>query len=186
MLFDWINFAEGDAFLQKIVSVSSRLGINPDALMGCIWIECEFDRDIVNKDSGAIGLIQFLPSTLKEMGLTVEDIQKMTATEQLEKAVYPYLRKYKSRLKRNIDVYLAIFYPAAMGKPDSFVIGRAGSNTYNWNKGYDLNYGDKDGILEVFDVRAGANGRMVNAIMAHRKNVSYKAKIPNNLNLNIF
>jgi hypothetical protein len=48
------------------------------------------------------------------------------------------------------DIYMATFYPAAMGKSDSHVIANAGNKIYDQNKILDVN---KDKQLTVGDVK---------------------------------
>lgn len=186
ILFSWLNFKEGDKFISKVIDVSNRLNIHPDSLMACIWIESEFNRLIVNKSSGAIGLIQCLPSTLKGLGISRFEVERMSGTEQLERVVYQYLKPYKGQMIRNIDVYLSIFYPLSVGENDSYVIARTGQNAYRWNKLIDTRYGDNDGRLEVFDIRFYLNNRIWSAIKNQRKNPKYRNKIPLNYEPLIF
>jgi hypothetical protein len=68
-----------------------------------------------------MGLIQFMPSTARRLGTTTSELEKMPATEQM-KYVYQYLEPFKGRLSSYDDVAMAIFYPAAVEKPDSFSI----------------------------------------------------------------
>ncbi|NBA76824.1 transglycosylase SLT domain-containing protein [Emticicia sp. ODNR4P] len=178
--FSWLQFKQGDAFSRKAVEISQRLEITPDSLMDTIWIESQFNRNAINRDSGAYGLIQCLPSTMSRLGLKKSDIERMTGTEHLEKVVYPYLRPYKGRMIHPIDTYLAVFYPRALGKADNYVIAEEDENAYRWNKIIDLKYGDKDGRLEIIDVKCYMNTRIKKAIHAHRNDSRFKNKIPAN------
>lgn len=178
--FSWLQFKQGDAFSKKVIEISARLEITPDSLMDTIWVESQFNRLAENRDSGAFGLIQCLRSTLTRLGLKKEDIERMSGTEQLEKVVYPYLRPYKGRMIHPIDTYLAVFYPRALGKSDNYVIAKEGENAYRWNKIIDLKYGDKDGKLEIIDVKCYMNTRIKKAIHTHKNDPRFKNKIPLN------
>jgi hypothetical protein len=68
----------------------------------------------VNKISGATGLIQFMPSTAKSLGTTTDVLLSMNNIQQLN-YVLAYLRPYKGKMNNFVDVYLAVFYPAAIG-----------------------------------------------------------------------
>ena len=80
-----------------------------------------FSPSIQNKYSGATGLIQFMPSTAKSLGTSVEALKYMDFLTQLN-YVEKYYRPYRGKIKSFVDLYLATFFPVAMGKPDNFVI----------------------------------------------------------------
>ncbi len=109
------------AFIDKVISISDSLGIDPNWLMFIINYESAgtFSPSVTNS-IGATGLIQFLPGTAISLGTTVEALAKMTAVEQLD-YVYKYLLPYKGKMIDFYTTYLAIFYPAALGKDDSYV-----------------------------------------------------------------
>lgn len=117
-------------------------------LMACIaWESAEtFAPDVKNMaGSGATGLIQFMPSTAASMGTSVVALAAMSAEDQIN-WVYRYFKPYVGRLNTLGDVYMAILWPAAIGKPDDYVLwDRAGKpTTYRQNIGLDL---DKDGAI---------------------------------------
>ena len=107
-------------------------------LLSCMAFETAytFDTAVKNKHSGATGLIQFMPSTAKGLGTTVEHLATLSQQEQMS-YVYRYFLPYKGRLNNLGDFYLAIFYPAALGKPDSWIIARKGTAVYRQNSGFD-------------------------------------------------
>jgi len=47
---------------------AQKLGITPALIAGMIDVESDFNPDIINTDTGAMGLMQFLPDTWKEQG----------------------------------------------------------------------------------------------------------------------
>jgi len=108
------------AFETKVRTIASSLGIEPDWLMAVMDFESGLSTTAKNKYTNATGLIQFMPSTAKSLGTTVEALAAMTNLQQLD-YVFKYLSPYKGRMKSLTDVYLTVFYPAAVGKPDSFV-----------------------------------------------------------------
>ena len=113
-----------NAIVNKINSISTYLGIDPNWLMAVINFETAgtFSPSIQNKYTNATGLIQFMPSTAIDLGTTVEALKKMSFLQQLE-YVQDYYKPYRGRIKSFVDLYLATFYPIAMGKPESYVIG---------------------------------------------------------------
>jgi hypothetical protein len=120
----------------------------PDYLMACIaWESGEtFSPSILNKaGSGAVGLIQFMPATAKELGVTTAQLADMTAEQQLE-YVAKYFRRYKGKLNTLSDVYMAILWPRAIGAHEDAPLWDKASRptTYRQNSGLDVN---KDAII---------------------------------------
>lgn len=149
-------------FKNAVISTASRLGMDPADLMVCMAFEtgATFSPSIRNgAGSGATGLIQFMPSTALPYFYTAAQIAGMTeaqkkangraatdrlaamsAVEQLS-YVERYFQPYKGRLKNLGDVYMAILWPAGVGKSDSFVLWDKASRptTYRQNSGLDVN-----------------------------------------------
>lgn len=130
--------------LSALYAAAKAIGIPTDWLATVISFETggTFSTSVLNKaGSGAVGLIQFMPATaaallkMTDKKLAAFAASKMTFAEQLKKMVIPYFKggTYKSLN----DVYLKVFYPAAMNKPDSYVLPDV---VYPQNKGF-----DKDG-----------------------------------------
>jgi len=136
---------------QKIEQIAIQLGLQTDWIYLIIHKESRGNSKAVNKHSGATGLIQFLPKTAKSLGTTTTELLEMTTLEQLD-----YVEKYFKRVSEKYDInnhvelYLSVFYPKAMGKHDSYVIGSKGSRVVSLNKGIDIN---KDGIITVSDFK---------------------------------
>lgn len=136
-------------FIDRVTWIRDALNMpdkGADWLMAAMaWESNEtFSPSIKNMaGSGATGLIQFMPKTAIALGTTVEALAKMKAEDQLN-YVYKYFLPYKGRLNNLDDVYMAILWPAAIGKPMSHVLWEQGTapKTYLQNKGLDIN-GDK-------------------------------------------
>src|SRR5690554_6118832 len=122
-------------FTEKVNNICTELRIEPNWLMFVMWFESRLNPQAVNPISGATGLIQFMPSTARSLGTTTDVLKRMSNVQQLD-YVLAYLRPYKGRMKTWVDVYLAVFYPKAMGKPD-FVI--TSDIVAKQNKIFDLN-----------------------------------------------
>lgn len=110
-----------EAFLNKVVSISNQLGINPNWLMFVMYWESGLNPAIRNKYSGATGLIQFMPATATALGTSVSALANMSNVEQLD-YVHKYYRPYAGRMNNLYDVYLVTFFPAALGKADNWVL----------------------------------------------------------------
>lgn len=138
-----------EEFRTKVIAICKALGMpmdtGPSNLMSCMaWESGEsFSPSIKNgAGSGATGLIQFMPKTAIGLGTTVDKLAAMTAEEQLE-YVYKYFLPYKGKLKTLSDLYMAILYPVAVGKPDDYVLFVDGTIAYRQNKGLDLDLNQK-------------------------------------------
>ena len=141
-------------FIAKVKEISEKLQINPNWLMLTMAIETAktFSPSIQNKYSKATGLIQFMPGTAKGLGTTIEELKELSNVEQLD-YVYRYLVFYRGRMKSYVDVYLAVFYPAAVGKPDDYWFGRTEKMREliaKYNPAYDKN---KDRVVTKREVR---------------------------------
>lgn len=149
MIFENLIKENKDAFLKKVEEVSIYLGIKPNWLMFVMWFETAhtLDHRIMNKITKAIGLIQFMPSTARELGTTTEALGRLSNVEQLE-YVKRYLSRYRGKMKDWLDVYCAVFYPQLIGKPDTYVIDR--SIVAKQNPIFDLN---KDLKIHKYEIR---------------------------------
>lgn len=134
-------------FLTKVKYMSGMLSIQPDWLMFVMYFESRLNPQAVNPYSGATGLIQFMPTTARSLGTTVEALREMTNVEQLT-YVLKYLLPYEGKMNSWIDVYLAVFYPVAMGKPDSWAIERP--IVARQNPVFDIN---KDGKITIAEIK---------------------------------
>jgi len=135
-------------FRSKVIAIAGKLNINPSYLMACMAFETgrTFSPSVTNAaGSGAQGLIQFMPSTAAALGTTTAKLAKMSDVTQLD-VVYSYFRPQKGKLKTLSDVYMAILWPAAVGKPETYVLfDKADAKhpkRYIQNAGLDFN---KDG-----------------------------------------
>src|SRR5690606_27830293 len=96
--------------------------------------------------------------TARNLGTSVEALASMSAEDQLN-YVYKYFRPYKGRLKTLSDVYMAVLWPAAIGKPDDFVLWDKQSRptTYRQNAGLDVN---KDGRITKGEAAAKVQAKL--------------------------
>lgn len=122
-------------FTEKVNNICTELRIEANWLMFVMWFESRLNPQATNPISKAQGLIQFMPSTARSLGTTTDVLKRMSNVQQLD-YVLAYLRPYKGRMKTWVDVYLAVFYPRAMGNPN-FVI--TSDIVAKQNKIFDLN-----------------------------------------------
>ena len=139
-------------FRNRLYWIALELDINPDYLMGLIAFESgeTFSASVKNAaGSGATGLIQFMPSTARSLGTTTDKLAAMTPEDQLN-YVYKYLKPYKGRIQTLSDLYMAVLWPAGVGKPANYVLFSGGVD-YRQNAGLDLN---KDGKITKAEAAA--------------------------------
>lgn len=140
------------AFRAKVEEVAQAVGTSASWLMAVMAFETgrTFSSRIVNATSRATGLIQFLPSTAAGLGTSVEDLRALEPEDQLE-WVGRYLMPYRGRLEGLADLYMAVFYPKAIGEADGYVIATRGEKAYDWNKALDA---DGDGKITKAEAAA--------------------------------
>jgi len=109
-------------FMSELQNMCWRLGVQRDHMLVVMQAECGLNHTAVNPTSGASGLIQFMPATARWLWTTVEAIRGMSAVEQLP-YVEKYFENYSGRMQSVEDIYRVVFYPAAIGKPDNWVLG---------------------------------------------------------------
>jgi len=149
-------------FRDRIVWLCEDLDIGPAPgqpepswLMTCIAWESgrSFRADKKNlAGSGATGLIQFMPKTAAGLGTSTAALARMTAEDQIN-FVWKYFKPWKGRLRSLADVYMAILWPAGVGKPEGFVLWDKDSRptTYRQNAGLDVN---RDGEITKAEAAA--------------------------------
>ncbi|EPL7712216.1 hypothetical protein [Klebsiella variicola] len=135
-------------FKLKVIEVCERLEINQDYLMSCMAFETgeTFSPSVRNPNGSATGLIQFMSNTARSLGTTTNELADMTSVEQMD-YVEKYFKPYAGKIKTIEDVYMVIFCPRAVGKPDSYILYDEG-RSYNDNKGLDLN---KDNAITKYE-----------------------------------
>lgn len=150
-------------FISVVKELSQALHIDPSWLMACMAFESglTFSPSIRNgAGSGAVGLIQFMPQTAAALGTTTEELASLTAEQQLE-YVGLYFDSWSNKLHTLEDVYMAILWPGAVGKPNEYVLFNKADTLhpkrYVQNAGLDL---DKDGII----TKAEATNRVVHLL----------------------
>ncbi len=140
-------------FIEKVRYISDKLGIDPNWIMYVMYFESRLNHRAQNNTSGATGLIQFMPATAAHLGTTTADLLQMSNVEQLD-FVYAYLKPYRGDMESLVDVYLAVFFPVAIGKPAEYVFKTSSLSAgliARQNPIFDLNH---DGMLTKGEVEA--------------------------------
>lgn len=138
-------------YAAKLETISSDLGVSSSWLEAVFEMESGNNPQAVNPNSGATGLIQFLPSTAAALGTTTDRLRTMSAQHQLE-YVYAYLDQQRGRAgayRSLTDLYIAVLWPKGRDKHYDYVLYAKGQKAYAQNRGLDWN---KDGAVTVGDV----------------------------------
>lgn len=161
--------AQDTEFQAGVTDMAKRMGVSEDYLYAVMSFETGGTFDPAQKNmagSGATGLIQFMPSTAEGLGTSTSELAGMTRVQQLE-----YVEKYltnagvKSGASLS-DMYMAVLFPAAVGKPENFVLfGQGatipgfgpGSRAYQQNRGLDVN---NDGAVTKAEASAKVRGHL--------------------------
>lgn len=145
-------------FRERVIALAKFLNVEVDFLMACMAFESgeSFSPSVRNAaGSGAVGLIQFMPQTAAALGTTTEALAQKSAEDQLDD-VRRYFQPWAGRLSTLADVYMAILWPAGVGKPGYTVLFDINDThhpkLYAQNKGLDWN---KDGKITIDEAAAG-------------------------------
>lgn len=137
-------------------------------LMACMAWESDetFSASVKNKaGSGAVGLIQFMPPTATELGTTTAKLVAMTAEDQLNFVYKYFVARIKERgpILTLEDMYMAILYPAAVGKPNSYVLFNKGTKptAYRQNAGLDT---DKDDNVTKYEAASKVREKLTKGL----------------------
>jgi hypothetical protein len=147
-------------FVEKVKEIAARVHVEPLDLLAVMSFESGFNPKAVNQDSGATGLIQFLKSTATGLGTTTAKLKEMTAVEQLV-FVEKFFAGSKARLKDHHtleDTYMAVLFPAAIGKGPDHVLFKKPSKRFTQNSVLD---GNKDGTVTVREAAAKVRARII-------------------------
>lgn len=143
-------------FYSDLEKYCSELKIQKNWLLIVIFHESKYNTKALNKKTNAVGLIQFMPSTLKQWNITITEFQELEDFEQL-KYIYLYLKKIKYTFTNPCQLQLAIFLPKYLPYyyNDDFVFGSEISESRakiirNYNPPNDLN---NDGFINMSEFK---------------------------------
>lgn len=122
--------------LRALAESAQRIGIDPSWLAAVMSFESGLNPAARNASSSATGLIQFMPSTARALGTSIDSLRAMSFADQLP-YVERYFAPYQGRMHSVEDTYLAVFYPAAMRMAPGDIIARQGEPVYDQNAGFD-------------------------------------------------
>jgi transglycosylase-like protein with SLT domain len=149
------------SFDERVAAVAERVGVRKDDLLAIMRFESGLRPDALNPASHAVGLIQFLPRTAADLlglpstrdgeALAVQTFHAMSADEQLDYVEAYFERVLGGRGAPTLrDAYMAVLYPAAVGRGDAFVVARSDAESASARAVYAQNArldADADGVL---------------------------------------
>jgi hypothetical protein len=106
------------ADVAEFVALCKRVQVFPMDLLACMFNESDARAVAHNVGGDAVGLIQFVPQTRKNLGFhgTWQEFVQLGVTGQLP-YVERYFVPYKGKLTSVSRVYAAMFLPATLGWP---------------------------------------------------------------------
>jgi hypothetical protein len=151
-----VPWSTDSAFIAKVQSIAQSINCNYIDLLACMANETggTFDPGIVN-GIGATGLIQFMPATAKGIGTSTDSLKQLSRVDQMDWVLKFFqalgLNK-KAPTPKLQDLYLCVYWPAAVGKPDSYIVNPADSIQAKQNKSLQA----ADGSITCASVGAAA------------------------------
>ena len=141
------------AFENRLIQIAAGLGINPNWLMLVFYLETGGSMNHRTTNGiGATGLIQFLPATIAEYGITTDQLRSMSNVEQLD-YIELYYSRFSGQIRNFIDCYLVTFFPLAVVESDDFVLQTNGLTVLQIaqaNPGFDM---DKNGQITISEIK---------------------------------
>jgi hypothetical protein len=154
------KWVKDEAFIAKVRDAAKALNCSGVDLLACMAFETgrTFDPGIQNS-IGATGLIQFIKPTAIGLGTTTDKLAVMTRSEQMDWVLKYFKATPVSKVKAPVvdDLYMAILWPIAVGKAESYVLFSAPTKAYEQNKGLDR---DKKGYVTKADAAAKARSQL--------------------------
>jgi len=117
--------------VDRLVRLAAQLNVKPQWIANVIQFESGWNPAATNPSSRATGLIQFYPdSTDRALGTTVDALRGMSTAQQ-----FYYVERYflggaqhpsfVGRLHSQLDVFMAVFEPAAIGRGAAYAFSEA-------------------------------------------------------------
>lgn len=149
------------AELEKVVQVAKNLSVNVNWLLAVMFFEtAQSFNPAIKNGIGSVGLIQFTRDkagveykTIGGKKYYLSDIAKMSFVTQMD-LVEKYLKEAKGgkSVKSFTDLYLLVFFPAAVGKADDFVLATSNLSASLIAKQNPIFDRNKDGVIHKKEV----------------------------------
>lgn len=115
----------------RLVALARTLGARPAWIANVIQFESRWNPQAINQrvevqtpGTGASGLVQFTTGTAAQLGTSLAKIRAMGMVEQFELVEqYFLLARIPKPLATQADVFMAVFYPRAIGRGPDWLLG---------------------------------------------------------------
>jgi len=161
--------AEFDTLKVRTAEIAARINSRPAAIYETAWLECGLNPFRVRDDRVAAGWIQFTRAGLSGLGVSLDQVIGYCRDRDISRIMdltEAYLCRKWERAGRpdmtnTIDLYLAVFAPAHIGKEAGAVVYQGfGNPAYDLNSGLDgwrlesgkIVRGRKDGRITVGEI----------------------------------
>ena len=144
-------------FMAKVHNFNTMMRLTeadqPHYINGCMAFETgrTFSPSVQNYGGAKyFGLIQWGDMAASDVKMTTAQLIRLSAEQQFD-YVAQWFKPYSGKIKTLSDVYMRIFMPAFIGKPENAVLASAGVKTYSQNRGLDIN---NDGVIQKHEAAA--------------------------------
>lgn len=163
------------AFTREVEAMAKRLDTRPEYIMAVMSFETggSFSPRANNASTDATGLIQFLPSTARGLGTSVEALRGMSSTQQLQ-YVEQYLDQYKGKLGTLEGVYTSVLSGTAHPNLADTLFSRGG-DAYRLNSGLDF---DRDGRVTSGEATSAVASRLYGGVRSVQQRLVDLGQVP--------
>ena len=120
-IVNWDKIKYDPVFQKRLEEVAKEIWANPADLRCIIDAESRYDTTATSIHSNAKWLIQFLPSTARDLWTSTKELAQMSWVNQLE-FVIKYFNQFKKPFTSLTDLYLAVFFPIARWKWPNYIL----------------------------------------------------------------
>ncbi len=169
---------EFETVKNRTHEMAAKYGSTPLAIYEVAYSECGLNPFTIRTDGVAAGWIQFTNAGLNGLMIngrkaTLEQVKDACRRRDIETIMdltdqYFATRTKGMPLTRSVDVYVCVFAPGHIGKPDNQVLYEGRNNpSYYMNKGLDGYYiANIGGRQQIFRSQAACDGRITIQDMA--------------------
>ena len=111
-------------FIPALNNMAKQINMPADNMLAAMQMFTGLNPAAVNRLSGSVGLMQLQPGIIENLGYSPNQLTGMLPSAQLTGPIKAYMSQLSlPAIPTTADFYMSSFYPHAMGKLDSFVLG---------------------------------------------------------------